>query len=90
MSESTDRVRTMTDDNWKTLRVPPEDFEHAREQKERHGRTWGEQLVCEDPTVTEVVDADALADELAREVARQLDHAQLANAVADEVEARLR
>ena len=32
-------------DDWKTLRVPVEAWEEAKEQKEEHGRTWGEQIV---------------------------------------------
>ncbi len=35
----------MTD--YKTLRVPEHAWEEAKEQKEEHGRTWGEQLVCD-------------------------------------------
>ena len=94
----------MSGDNWKTLRVPPEAYDEAKAQKEEHNRTWGEQLVCDNPTTTEVIDVDALIDDLgaqaggpqvddsklAREVSRQIDYAQLANAVADEVEGRLR
>jgi hypothetical protein len=94
----------MTEDNWKTLRVPPEAYERAKAQKDEHGRTWGEQLVCDNPTTTEVVDVDALIDELgaqaggpqvddtdiAREVVRQFDYAELAKAVGDELEGRLR
>jgi len=59
----------------------------------------------EPPEVTELVDAEELVDaiaaeadgqgrvdnsDLAREVARQMDYAELANAVADELEARRR
>jgi len=38
----------MTDDgpqDYKTLRVPDDAWERAREQKEAAGRTWGEQIV---------------------------------------------
>ena len=94
----------MSRDDWKTLRVPPEAYETAKAQKEEHDRTWGEQLVCDNPTTTEVVDAKELVDELAAEaggpqvddsdiaraVVRQFDYAELANAVADELEARQR
>jgi hypothetical protein len=45
----------MTRDNWKTLRVPAEAYEKAKTQKTQHNRTWGEQLVTEDPEVVEVV-----------------------------------
>jgi len=33
----------MTD--YKTLRVPEEQYHEAKEQKEEHDRTWGEQLL---------------------------------------------
>jgi len=46
----------MTQDDWKTLRVPPEAYEKAKAQKEENDRTWGEQLVCDNPTTMEVVD----------------------------------
>jgi len=36
----------MTQDDWKTLRVPPEAYDTAKAQKEQAGRTWGEQLVA--------------------------------------------
>lgn len=32
-------------DDWKTLRVPKEAYEQAKEQKEANDRTWGEQIV---------------------------------------------
>lgn len=35
----------MTQDNWKTLRVPTEQYEKAKAQKESNGRTWGQQIV---------------------------------------------
>lgn len=35
-------------DDWKTLRVPTEAWERAKEQKETNGRTWGEQIVRQD------------------------------------------
>lgn len=37
----------MTDD-YKTLRVPEDDWETAKEQKEAAGRTWGDQIVRPD------------------------------------------
>lgn len=55
----------MTD--YKTLRVPEDAWQEAKEQKEANDRTWGEQLVCSNNTTTEgderdlnVVDNDAL------------------------------
>jgi len=95
----------MSKDNWKTLRVPPEAYDKAKEQKDKHDRTWGEQLVCNNTTTTEVVDAQEIVnqiattadetgrvddDSIAREVVQQLDYAQLANAVAKELEGRMR
>jgi hypothetical protein len=35
----------MTDDDWKTLRVPADAWEQAQEQRQEAGRTWGEQVV---------------------------------------------
>jgi hypothetical protein len=35
----------MTNDNWHTLRVPPEAYDAAKAQKEDNDRTWGEQVV---------------------------------------------
>lgn len=57
----------MTEDNWKTLRVPPEAYEQAKEQKEKHGRTWGEQLVCDNATTMEVIEAGEVVEELSHE-----------------------
>jgi hypothetical protein len=54
----------MTKDDWKTLRVPPEQYEKAKAQKEEHNRTWGEQLVCSNPTTTEVVEAEEITEEI--------------------------
>lgn len=34
----------MTEEDWKTIRVPESAFEDAKEQKEEHNRTWGQQL----------------------------------------------
>jgi hypothetical protein len=71
----------MTEDNWKTLRVPPEAYDRAKEQKEKHGRTWGEQLVCDNPTTTEVVDAAEIVERLSQ--TSDVDTAEIADAVAD-------
>jgi len=57
----TSGATTMTKDNWKTIRVPVEAYEKAKEQKENNNRTWGEQLVCNNTTTTEVVDCDNVA-----------------------------
>lgn len=35
----------MTNDNWHTLRVPPEAYDAAKAQKVDNDRTWGEQVV---------------------------------------------
>jgi len=92
----------MTDDNWKTLRVPPEAYDEAKEQKEAAGRTWGEQVVRQNDDTNSDVDEliDTIAaevggpqvddSEIAREVARHIDYAELATRVADEVEGRMR
>jgi len=86
----------MTRDNWKTLRVPPEKYEEAKAQKDEHGRTWGEQLVCDNPTTTEVVALDEIdaqlshdsnnVDAIAERVVEELSHDGInVDALADEV-----
>jgi len=54
----------MTQDNWKTIRVPEDDYQEAKAQKEEHGRTWGEQLLCNNNASTESVDTDEIVAEL--------------------------
>jgi len=91
----------MTQDDWKTLRVPPEAYETAKAQKEDADRTWGEQLVA--PVEPDMTDPDDLAarivdqigadvggpqvddSEIARAVARELDYAHLADKVSEQV-----
>jgi len=83
----------MTDDNWKTLRVPVDAWEEAKAQKEEHDRTWGEQIVCDNTSTNDgksVEDSVVDTEELAREVAKQLDYAELANLTASEVAEALR
>jgi hypothetical protein len=93
-------------DDWKTLRVPADRYQEAKEQKESAGRTWGEQIVrpddCDEMNTDEL--AAYLVDELgaaaggpqvddsdiAADVVRQFDYAELANRVADELETRRR
>jgi len=53
----------MTQDDWKTLRVPPEAYDTAKAQKEQAGRTWGEQLVA---PVEPDFDRESLAERLDR------------------------
>lgn len=81
----------MGNDNWHTLRVPPEAYETAREQKEEHGRTWGEQVVRPDDGGGDAAPerAEIDTDALARDVAAALDYAALAEQVADDVTRRL-
>jgi hypothetical protein len=61
----------MTNDDWKTLRVPAEAWERAKAQKERADRTWGEQIVrpadgdSPDDAPAPAVDTDAVAERLA-------------------------
>jgi len=47
-------------DGYKTLRVPEDDYYEAKEQKEKHNRTWGEQLICSNDSTTE---ADTVVDD---------------------------
>jgi len=53
----------MTQDDWKTLRVPPEAYETAKAQKDDADRTWGEQLVA---PVEPDYDRESLAERLDR------------------------
>jgi len=53
----------MPQDDWKTLRVPPEAYDTAKAQKEQAGRTWGEQLVA---PVEPDYDRESLAERLDR------------------------
>lgn len=70
----------MTDD-WKTLRVPVEAWEKAKEQKEETGRTWGEQIVRDNGDGEDVYDDFDRLAELVEAVPER---------TADEVEGRLR
>lgn len=56
----------MTD--YKTLRVPVDAWEAAKEQKETAGRTWGKQIVRPDG------EADASIDATAERLAQAIDH----------------
>jgi len=58
----------MTDDNWKTIRVPKDAWKEAKAQKDEHDRTWGEQLVCDNTTTTKVVESDAVVESLMQEI----------------------
>lgn len=64
-------------DDWKTLRVPEEAYDDAKEQKEANDRTWGEQIVRPDGD-----DADQM-----REVLEMLD--RLPNRTAENVVGQL-
>lgn len=90
----------MTD--WTTIRVRT-DAKQAAEARKPDCMTWSEFLAAEeydpDVDVHELVNAIAAEadgrgrvddDELARAVARKIDYAELANAVASELETRLR
>jgi len=58
----------MTNDDWKTLRVPAEAYDAAKAQKDENNRTWGEQLTCGNTTTTEVVDCDEFVESLLSEI----------------------
>jgi len=75
----------MSDDDWKTLRVPPGAYEEAKEQKEANGRTWGQQLVCNNDATTQSQDVvemlrklegriDDLESQLPAKVKEELQH----------------
>jgi len=75
----------MTKDNWKTIRVPAEAYEAAKAQKDEHSRTWGEQLVCNNTTTTEVVDVDNIVAQLEQ----QIDSLAFDGALDDETAERM-
>jgi hypothetical protein len=87
----------MAQDDYKTMRVPTDAWERAKEQKESAGRTWGEQIVRPDGDSTddsteapEVVEATVDTDEIASEVAAKIDYAELASKVSEDVVGELR
>lgn len=62
----------MSRDDWKTLRVPPEAYKEAKKQKDKHDRTWGQQLTHSEthdgPEVNiEVVDMETGESGLSRD-----------------------
>jgi len=79
----------MSENNWKTLRVPPEAYERAKEQKDEHDRTWGEQLVCEDPTTINVVAVDDLEDIGAGADGESIDYAEIESRCQSAIETEL-
>ena len=56
----------MTQDNWKTLRVPPEAYETAKQRKESQNQTWGEYLMDTNRSAPD-------ADDVAHEITAQLN-----------------
>ena len=88
----------MTD--YGTIKIPKDEYEQHNERRKANGQTWAEYIDGQaperignlEPLGGEVPEFDASidTDELAREVARQIDYAQLAGQVADEVEGRMR
>lgn len=67
----------MARDEWKTLRVPRESYEKAKEQKQNHDRTWGEQLLCNNTSTTSdnIVETnkDDIVETLLQQVEPQLE-----------------
>lgn len=74
------------------------DAKQAAEQAKQEGETWDEYVLrCTEnpPEIREFVDLPSTtgggdAKEIGREVSRQIDYAQLAGKVADELEGRMR
>lgn len=58
----------MSDDGWKTIRVPVSAYNEAKQLKEEYNRTWGEQLVADDTKEMTVVDVDAIDDAMGQGV----------------------
>ena len=83
--------------DYTTIRVT-EAAKQAAEETKRDDETWNDYIRrCTEnpPEVRELVDAEAGGpqvddSDIARAVVRQFDYAELANAVADELEARQR
>lgn len=65
---------------WTTIRVR-KSAKQAAEQRKPDGMTWSEYVASEEYAPV------ANTEELAREVARQLDYAEISTLVANEVEA---
>jgi len=90
---------------WVTIKIPEETRDKAKEDSRTYGEVMEDGLRSDNTTTTEVVDAQEVIntiattadetgrvddDSIAREVVQQLDYAQLANAVAKELEGRMR
>jgi hypothetical protein len=75
----------MTNDDWKTLRVPADKYHEAKEQKEADGRTWGEQIVRpdSDKDTTTDVDVATIVDAIGAELPNgsEVDSGKLAREV---------
>lgn len=80
----------MTDDNWKTLRVPADAWETAKAQKEDDDRTWGEQIVRGDNPTTTDIDAERLASLIVDQIGAEAGGAKVDDSeIAKEVAQRL-
>ncbi|MFB9324312.1 hypothetical protein, partial [Cryptosporangium minutisporangium] len=78
----------MASDEWKTIRVPEDDYEDAKDRKEEHGVTWGdyinphrwnsvfdetEPVPDGEPTATVEVDGDSIRETISEEIEKRLD-----------------
>ena len=87
----------MPNDDWKTLRVPPEAYAAAKEQKEAAGRTWGEQIVRPDGDSAVRIEASQAdigqlpPDEIQAELDRLVELVErVPERTAEEIEGRFR
>ena len=69
-----------------TVKLPRDVYEHHNERRKQAGLSWSAYI--EEESVDVHVDIET--ESIASEVAARIDYAQLSNAVADEVEERLR
>ena len=71
-----------------TIKIPAPAYEHHNERRKEMGQTWEQYINGQAPEVSNNAEVDT--NELAREVAAQLDYAQIAGQTAGELEGRLR
>lgn len=71
-------------EDWKTIRVPETVFEHARDEKDEHGDTWGSVLSfyvdhrggdAQSPTMT--VEAEDMRPMISEEIAKAMSEVTL-------------
>jgi len=75
----------MTD--YGTIKLPRSEYERHNEERKKNKQTWAEYIDGQAPVRN---NAEVDVEEIASEVSRQIDYAQLAGQVASELEGRMR